>query len=102
MSDEFQQILTKMERLELLISFLIMNEAAKGDPKFIQTLKVLIKEQPEGYFDDLWDKYKLHISEDSSKLSQIEILNERINLVDKLFNELKNSTDKLSPEQNNG
>lgn len=96
MSNNLNEIESKIDRLELLLSLLIMNEMAKGDPKFMLLIKELLEKQPSGYFDDLWAKYKGMVSSDTFKISQIDVLNERINLVDKLFNELKHSTGELS------
>lgn len=101
MSDELKEVQYQIDRLELMLTLLIMNEMAKGDPKFMQSLKEVLKKKPSGYFDDIWDKYKNFISDDpSSKINQIDILIDRINLVDKLFNELKNSVEKYSPKDN--
>lgn len=101
MSDELHKISERIERLEILISFLLMNEVNKNDHKFIIALQTFLKEKPSDYFDDLWGKYKSVLAENSAKLSQIEILNERVNRVDKLFSDLKNSADELSSKKNN-
>lgn len=98
MSDNLQELKLKIDKLELLISFLLMNEIVKGDPKFNQMLKILLKENSALNLDDILNKYKSSIKDNSSKMSQIDLLIERINLVDKLFNDLKNSTDGLSSE----
>ncbi len=99
MSDKLQEVKIKIDRLELMLTILIMNEMAKGDPKFMQLVDAVIKEKPSGYFDDLWEKYKSFISEESYKISHIDVLNERINIVDKLFNELKNSAEEFPPKE---
>lgn len=100
MADELKEMKFQIDRLELMLTLLIMNEMAKGDPKFMQSLKEVLKKKPSGYFDDIWDKYKDFVSEDSaSKVNQIDILIERINLVDKLFNELKDSVEKYTPKE---
>ncbi len=91
MSDNNQELNSKIDKLEQLVALLIMNEISKGDLKFNQMLKIFLRENPSINFKDILDKYKSAIKEDSSKLSQIDLLIERINMVDKLFNDLKNS-----------